>query len=692
MPLLWTDARPATFRDAYLDWARVLQLRRKALPPACPDSGPELEPVFVRLIPVPATDDAREKLRAIVTDPSTPLFMDPHELQALTGRIGGGGPEAGLPDEYALYRSVGTPDSDHAELFEVLDTGMPVALSENSLHAVLPAAVPGTPTAHRPGTPIMALIDDGIGFLNSRFCRHTEHGPRTRFHALWLQTLERGNPDSAEVTAGLVLTRDRIDALLSGGREPDAYARLNKALFTRRSRRATETGTTHGTHVLDLAAGAEPDDGSDPVRDWPLLGVQLPPEAIDDTSGTWFENYLLQGLRWLLRQARGIDAEAPVIVNLSLGIIAGPKDGSRFIEYQMAREAQLWEQVTGQPVRLVWAFGNNQRSNQVARFDYEASAPNCRDREVRWQVQPDDETASYVEIHTRGIPSSEIAVALTTPQGVDSGFLPLAEGELRSLEKDGKALARIYHLPARDYGTGTVARAHYVIALAPSRGRRTGEPEAPSGGWTLQVRHEGCCDATVLLQVQRDDAVRGSRVRGRQSYFDDPGAYGWDAEEMAHIGLTGKGPIRSAGSHSALVTAPVRQVFSCGAARRSATRPGEDAANLRPSGYTSEGADWSVSGPTGSTLADTGSFQSGILAAGTLSGTVRRLNGTSAAAGRMSRALGQSAERIRRNASDPSSVRRDDFDETVLTVQETAPDDHARLGEVLVTPVDRGRG
>lgn len=690
MPLHWTDARPATFRDAYLDWARLLRRRLDALPPARPDSGPALEPVFVRLIPSRAPDSAREALRALVTDPDSPLFMDPHELEALTDRIGGGR-EAGLPDEYALYRRSGTPDSDHADLFEVLDMGMPVSLSDDSPLGAIPAALPGAPPAHRRGAPIMALIDDGIGFLNARFCRDTEHGLRTRFHALWLQALERGNLDSAEVTSGMVLSRGRIDALLSGGREPDSYARLNKALFGPRSRRATETGTTHGTHVLDLAAGAEPDDESDPVRGWPLLGVQLPPEAIDDTSGTWFENYLLQGLRWLLRQARRIDPKAPVIVNLSVGIIAGPKDGSRFIEYQMAREAHLWETVTGQPVRLVWAFGNNYRSNQVARFDYGPAATDGPDREIRWQVQPDDETASYVEIHTRGIPSSGIDVALTTPNGLDSGFLPLAKGDLRSLEKNGKAVARIYHVPARDYGTGTVARAHYVIALAPSRGRRTGEPEAPPGGWSIQVRHEGRSDALVLLQVQRDDAVRGSRVRGRQSYFDNPGAYGWDQDEKAHIGLTGDGPIRSAGTHSALVTAPVRQVFSCGAARRSATRPGQDAANLRPSGYTPEGADWSVPGPTGATLADTGSFQSGILAAGTLSGTVRRLNGTSAAAGRMSRALGQSAGRIRHNASDPSTVRRDDFDETALTVQETAPDDRARLGDVLVTPVDRFR-
>ncbi|BBU58596.1 hypothetical protein KU6B_48610 [Mameliella alba] len=72
------------------------------------------------------------------------------------------------------------------------------------------------------------------------------------------------------------------------------------------------------------------------------------------------------GLRWILRQAARVDATAPVIVNVSLGVLAGPKDGTHFVEHQMAREAQTWEEVTGQPVRLVWAFGNSYRSSQVA--------------------------------------------------------------------------------------------------------------------------------------------------------------------------------------------------------------------------------------------------------------------------------------------------------------------------------------
>lgn len=681
----WTTPRDWTFRDAYLDWSRHLSGRRAPLDPADRDPGEALEPTFVRLR---APDDAlRQRLLDLVADPDQPLFMDPHEEARLRDRLSSGA--GGLPDEYALYRRWRTPDSAHADLFEVLDTGMPVhaSLTPEDVPAPRDAAAEALPE----GTPIVAMIDDGLGFLNARFCRYEDGALRTRFRALWLQSLERFSTDTKIVTCGTVLDAAAIDALLQEGCEGDAYARINAGLYGLRSRRETGYGTTHGTHVLDLAAGADPLDATDPVRGWPLLAVQLPPEAIDDTSGTWFENYMVQGLRWILRQAGALCPTAPVIVNLSLGVTAGPKDGSRFVEYQMAREASEWERVTGQPVRLVWAFGNNYHGNQVAQFTFPAGAPDeTRTKHIDWRAQPEDETASYLEIRTRSAASTDVTVSLRAPDGTDSGFVALAPGQVRTFERNGKALARLYHVPARDFGNGIACPAHYALALAPTRGRKAGEPVAEAGCWTVGLRYDGAAAAQVVLQVQRDDTMRGGRVRGRQSYLDADGNDPWDPEEMSYVGYAPDGPIRPEGTHSADATAPARQVLTCGAVRVSGrTEVRRSADNFRASGYTAMGADWSVPGPTAATVADTGTFQSGIRAAGTLSGTVRSLNGTSAAAGRLSRALGQSAARICANAGDPGTVQLDDIDETRVPMVATEEADHARLGRMIVLPGKR---
>ncbi|SMX41014.1 S8 family serine peptidase [Maliponia aquimaris] len=673
----WTAPRPHAFRDAYLDWSRLIGMRRDMLPPERPDGGPEYAPVFVRLKPGATATATRAALLAQVEDAVSPLLMDSTEMAFLRGRIDDPEALAGLPDEYMLYRRMGTPDSDHASLFEVLDTGMPVEIDTAGPLPEPPAPVPPSPT---PGAPIVAIIDDGIGFLNARFCRSmTDGGLRSRFHGLWLQALEQHADRPRGAVSGRVLDTGAIDTLLAQGDERAAYAAINDALFAPGTRRETAYATTHGTHVLDLAAGAEPGDASDPARDWPLLGVQLPAETIDDTSGTWFESYLVLGLRWILRQARQVDATAPVIVNVSLGVLAGPKDGSRFVEYQMAREARLWETVTGQPVRLVWAFGNSYRSSQVACFGFDGTSETPQ--AITWRAQPDDETASFVEIHLRGAASDKLTVGLTSPEGRDSGLATLHPGEIRSLERpDGAALARIYHVPARRCDGDTTCSAHYVLALAPTRGQKPDEPEARAGAWRIALR---CADkADVLVQVQRDDAIRGSEVRGRQSYLDHRAAYDWDPLRAAYV-APGAGPITDDGCHSALVTAPARQVLAVGAARQVGIDPATEIGAYRPAAYSGQGAPWSVEGPTAATVAGIGAFFGGVRAAGTLTGSTRRLAGTSAAAGRMTRALALSAALITENAAKPGTWQIDDLDPDKVGLIPTGGL-HARLGEAVI--------
>lgn len=656
----WTGPRPHCFHEACLDWSRLIGMRRAMLPPETPERGPEYAPLFVRLRTNDSPVAARKALLELVRDRTSPFLMDSAEAAALSERITGPCDLDGLPDEYMIYGQIGAPA--RPDLFVVLDRGMPVEMPGPDPD-LLP--VPEVMASPRPGAPLVAVIDDGIGFLNARFRRATAEGHRTRFHALWLQSLHQFSSAPRGTASGQVLDAEDIDAMIANGDERACYAWLNEELFPGDSRRETGVSTTHGTHVLDLAAGADPESG-DPVSDWPLLGVQLPPESIDDTSGTMFESYLVMAMRWILRQARKVDRTAPVIVNVSLGVLAGPKDGTRFAEYQMAREAHVWQEATDQPVHLVWAFGNDYRSSQVARMTLSAETP---PQDITWRALPDDETASYIEIHCRGGRSDKLKIGLTTPSGDASGLEVLAPGEIRSLERpDGAALARIYHVPDRALDPRTTCPSHYVLALAPTRGQKMQEPEAAPGAWTVTVSADDTVD--VLLQVQRDDSIRGSGIRGRQSYLDHPDAYTWDSDRAAYVKPTRDGPICDDGTHSAFVTVADPQVLSTGAARLSARVDQAAAENYRAAAYSGQGAEWSVAGPDASTVAAYGAFFPGVRGAGTYSGSTRRLGGTSAAAGRHSRALALAAA-----GAPPTRIAMDDdrLGKAVILVPDVLP-------------------
>ncbi len=73
----------------------------------------------------------------------------------------------------------------------------------------------------------------------------------------------------------------------------------------------------------------------------PVLAVQLPPASIRETAGRRMEAHLVQGLRWILAEVlrRANRAKVPpVVVNLSLGTLAGPGDATEFLADWMAHE------------------------------------------------------------------------------------------------------------------------------------------------------------------------------------------------------------------------------------------------------------------------------------------------------------------------------------------------------------------
>ena len=121
---------------------------------------------------------------------------------------------------------------------------------------------------------------------------------------------------------GACLTSSDVVAALSrfGGDEMAVYRHFGY--------RPAQHRSTHGTHVLDLAAGwphplstgeADSEQWNGFAGQAPLIAVQLPHSPNKDTSGAGLGVQVLDALHFIAAHARENGPRADVVVNLSDG-------------------------------------------------------------------------------------------------------------------------------------------------------------------------------------------------------------------------------------------------------------------------------------------------------------------------------------------------------------------------------------
>lgn len=596
---------------------------------ALQDSVRDHVAVFVRLAPTPGMSlvqaiDRTLALRDLRIGRHERDLMATERAMALTG----GQQEVRFVAYWPRSRLGDVP-----EYWKVLHVGPGLAIAGQS------GADPGIDLTAVRGdlsraVPLVAVIDDGIAFLNARL-RRTQ--TETRLRAIWLQAPESG-PASGDVLCGRVLTAADIERYLAEGQdEAEVYRTLNRQLHRVTDLPLTSRHAAHGTHVLDLAAGAAPWAG-EAMSGVPLLAVQLPPSSIRETSGRRMETYLVQGLRWVLaealRQANGTDVP-PVVVNISLGSLAGPGDRHVFLAewmtFELARHARM---TGGAEVRIVVAYGNARLDRLVARAELRRTQP----MELWWRVQPDDYSSSFVELRADQTQIASLMLRIVPPVG--SGLPDLdvawpANGAGWSLPGPIAAVS------GRNEEGG---QSQVLLAIGPTAG--TGRmPATPSGAWRIEVRTTDIEPVLVTARVQRDDTPQGYRTLGRQSWLDHPQAWDWDPELRGY--LTPRAaedapgcPVTREGTSVAYAGVDDPRILFVGAARPVIGTPGM----LRPTFYSAEGVRHLARpdesrGPTLIALGDTGMFAAGVPGAGVPSGSVVRMSGTSVAAPQVTRAL-----------------------------------------------------
>lgn len=678
--------------DAYLHWAHILDtqtdgpfaLEASTRPPASfqalsitgPAQPAEMpiksyEPIFVRL-KMGLTSEIKTALKLALCDKerpdinkvleitkltefyslsdensdTQPFIIDPFEL--LIGIENAF--KCDKPIEFFMYREHPKTVADHTKYqvyFDVIDVG-PIAL----ITGIDRAGEPFAPSAPKGGPKVIgAVIDNDIGFLNDAFTTMESGSKTSRFSGLWLQSRTHKEASSApigrKVLLGRELDEDAINALLKdyGAEEESAYRDINSQLQTWDPFQSAPLKHTHGTAVAALAYGNDvfaPD--TDPTT-VPLLGVQLPPEAAADTSGAYSESYIVQGVRWLCRKARHLSPTTTLVINISYGALAGPKDGSKFLEQQIKREIECAEEY-GITVHVVYAWGNGRNNKQIARVKI-AARENAR--APKWIIPRGQRLPSFMEIREIGSKSDDdkgqtlknvtedLKFVLTSPSGKEKIMFNPMSGDTAAptiTPNDAGASARFYAIKDRDFKSDDrpVSTGMVQIAIAPTI-PLISEPPIPvaeDGDWTLSIQNMADVGVELILQIQRGDTAPGFVIGGQQSQFE-----GEVTQDHSKMGARRdvKLPLTNEGTNSAYTTAQHSRIHTVGALQ-------DQFGATIPTDYSAQGAPWtSVQEPSCAGFVVDKIFTTGLNVTGTYSGTRTRISGTSAAAALKSRAL-----------------------------------------------------
>jgi hypothetical protein len=201
-------------------------------------------------------------------------------------------------------------------------------------------------------------------------------------------------------------------------------------------------------------------------------------------------------------------------------------------------------------------------------------------------------------------------------------------------DTQGKPLCALIYPKAVATGThGTCA----LVAVAPTFAFKNGTATAPSGVWQVTLTNTHRDAVTIDAYVERDDEIIGVRTGARQSHFEDPW-YDTTGNPTSFVDHPhNPSPIRRSGNFNSIgtgartVSVGGRRISDGSWARYSPRKPDPDASRPERPGV--------VKVPDTHAYSDENPILLGLKAAGTRSGGVARLVGTSDAAPQVTRKI-----------------------------------------------------
>ncbi len=553
--------------------------------------------------------------------------------------------------------------------------GMPVGQVPLDHLPQAPAAFPTSSEAASPpavtDTAVIGVVDDGIAFAGERL-RTRDGGPRVRF--FWDQRVPRRElsfvpglpvPYGIEWPATTPVPKqaagpESLDELFAAS---TFAGRLDEeAVYAAAGQDQVRVDARHGTHVLDVAAGVATGAGTPAtkIESLPVVAVQLPDVIAGDAAGHLLEPQLLDAVRYVIDRAdravkaAGSTGPAPVVVNLSYGLMGGPHDGTSLLEGAIEELVAEREAKTGAPLAIVIAAGNSALARCHATLQLAAGEL----RRLQWSVPPASTTPAFLEVwlgHARpDLPEPAVSVRLIPPVAttndapfVDAGeyaeLLDTTWGTTGTPSIQG-LLATVSYVRETDPVDGSGycnERDMVLLAVSATAGADPVRAFAPAGTWTVELQNGGAADVEIHAWIRRNDSPFGYRTGGRQSSFVDE-AYRVFDDAGRLVERDESGPhdsaIKRSGTLNGIATGASAVVV--GAVLGDSGRPAPYT-SCGPAVVQAAMEQPSRAGPTVSAVSDRSLSRLGVLGAGTRGGATVAMNGTSVAAPSVTRRLAE---------------------------------------------------
>lgn len=613
----WSKPGETSGFDPYLIWAEADNFAGYGL-----DKPPKWLPLLIELAPGVSVAQlkAASSPKWLHVPPVYTSSSAPTGLRYCTARV-----------RPAFFKHIRVGGNLHA-LVQRFELGLPAGHhADDPTEPVAPDVT--APRALLQGK-VIGLIDGGLAFANANFLRAGK--ARTRY--FWRQDKEGVGSAPTELGYGHELTAGDINQAM----QQNTYDGLvDETAVYEQFKMGMELNKrlNHGTHVLDIAcgprtvlaqiAGVPPSPNAPPswkpadddASRCDVVAVQLDWDTVVDTSGGSMNVHIMDGLMYIL--ARCAPA-TKVAVNLSWGTLAGPHDGSSVLEAAMDQLITLKTRL----LQIVLPVSNNYQSRTHAN----ETLSNGEHVTLHWRGQPGDLTQNFLELW---IPPGA--------QGIEVQLTPPGQASLPALgwgksgtwnTPSGKPLCALIYPKAVATGTnGTCA----LIAVAPTFGFEKSAVTAPSGVWEVKITNTQPGKVTVDAYVERDDQIIGVQTGARQSHFEDQW-YDTSGNPGSFVDHPGNpSPIRRSGNFNSIATGT--KTISVGGvrvagpmwAKYSPRKPDPDAGRPeRPS---------VVKVPDLHAYSDENPVLLGLKAAGSRSGGMARLVGTSDASPQVARRI-----------------------------------------------------
>lgn len=503
-----------------------------------------------------------------------------------------------------------------------------------------------------PETVVVGIIDDGIAFAHERFRRSDG---TTRFAYFWHQD---GRPASwPTVSLGREYGKKEIDALLGqakhlgGVDEEKLYCLAGVADFAQLGRNTISWRLSHGTHVLDVAAGY---DMKCNRTDRPIIGVQLPVACTASQSGAGLEPFVLCAIQYILHRAALLSVKAgrrlPVVINYSYSTYAGPHDGTSLLE--RAIDIMMAQTHPKNRRRMVLPAGNSNNARCHAQVDFTDPTQPCVQLLVR--VQPDNQATTTLQLWLP--PSagndppkcSRVKLKIVGPDGIESDWIEEAPFQCATTPPHPLPITEnssVYCLlnyafdPCSTRGVFRIDIQSTTRVLPKLPGT---DPKllAPAGLWTIVLENVSLGkNDTIEAWIERSERPHGYPRYGRQSYFDDPAHVRFDPQgrPIAEDSPNPSSPVRRLGMLNAIGTG--REPVVIGGFVRKDLTIAEYSAGGPALHAVGQPPGPQVYKPDATTVSDDSRVHTGVIAAGSKSGSSVAMRGTSVAAPQVTRHL-----------------------------------------------------